>query len=197
LKDKESTQSVLTSSFNLLISAGIAMAALSIGLRKDFFATLYGVAGSSMAKTWIFHALAFIPMCMTVVFGTLLTANGSLKRLNTYVLISLGLMVLSNCIFVPIWGAMGAALSFFVGQTVLGITQYFDVHYSMKHRMAPNTWLKIGVLALVLGILFIYHTYYPLSVLAYAGSLFGLWTILVFGLRIIDLKQIFKSFMGK
>jgi O-antigen/teichoic acid export membrane protein len=106
-------------------------------------------------------------------------------------------MVLSNCIFVPIWGAMGAALSFFVGQTVLGITQYFDVQYSMKHRMAPNTWLKIGVLALVLGILFIYHTYYPLSVLAYAGSLIGLWTILVFGLRIIDLKQILKSFMGK
>jgi O-antigen/teichoic acid export membrane protein len=197
LKDKESTQSVLTSSFNLLISAGIAMAALSIGLRKEFFAALYGESGDSMALTWIFHALAFIPMCMTVVFGTLLTANGSLKRLNTYALISLGLMVVSNCIFVPLWGAMGAALSFFVGQSVLGITQYLDVQFSMKHKMAPNTWLKIGVLSLVLGILYVYHSYYSLSVLVYAGSLIGLWTVLVFGLRIIDLKQILKSFMGK
>jgi O-antigen/teichoic acid export membrane protein len=197
LKQKESTSSVITSSFNLLISAGIAMAALSIGLRKEFFATLYNDVNQSITQTWIFHALAFIPMCMTIVFGTLLTANGSVKRLNIYALIGLAAMIISNCIFVPLWGAVGAALSFFVGQTLLGIAQYIDVQVSLKHRMAKHTWIKIGFLAVVLGGLFLYHTLQPFSIINYSLLIIGTWTVIVFGLRIIDLKLILKSFLGK
>ncbi len=197
LKQKESTTSVLTSSFNLLISAGIAMAALSIGLRKEFFTALYNDVNHTITQTWVLHALAFIPMCMTIVFGTLLTANGSLKRLNIFALIALAAMIISNCIFVPSWGSVGAAFSFCLGQTILGIAQYIDVQITMKHRMAKYTWLKIGFLALVIGTLFVYHTIQPFSTFSYIVLVIGFWTAIVFGLRIIDLKLILKSFLGK
>jgi O-antigen/teichoic acid export membrane protein len=173
------------------------MAALSIGLRKEFFTALYNDVNQTITQTWIFHALAFIPMCMTIVFGTLLTANGSLKRLNIFALIALTAIIISNCIFIPLWGAVGAAFSFFLGQTILGIAQYIDVQISMKHRMSKHTWLKIGVLALVMGALFIYHTIQPMSTLNYSLLIIGIWSVLVFGLRIIDLKLILKSFLGK
>lgn len=67
--------------------------------------------------------LGFIPIGMTYVFGTLLTANGSLKQLNLLGALALGINIAVNLFCIPRWAASGAAVASLVTQTFMGVTQ--------------------------------------------------------------------------
>ena len=73
----------------------------------------------------VFRILIFgiIPISTTYVFGTLLTANGSLKQLNILAATTLIINVAVNLICIPRLGAVGSAWASLAAQSFMAITQ--------------------------------------------------------------------------
>jgi O-antigen/teichoic acid export membrane protein len=196
LKENGSTTGIMTTALNILFSGGILMIAFTIGIKELMFNLLYKEANSFSYYTWVFHSIAFIPMCFTVVFGTLLTANGSLRIMNQIAFLSLLVVCVLNLALIPFFGAVGASIAFLVSQTILGVLQYLVVRYQMKHRLAPYTWMKLIILtAALIGVMWleILFAWPPLYFIIAIGFT---WTALVFGLRIIDIVQVLKMLKG-
>lgn len=197
LKDNGSTTGIMTSALNILFSGGVLMITMTIGIKEFLFDKLYDDANWYSYNAWVFHSITFIPMCFTVVFGTLLTANGSLRILNQIALLSLITMSILNVLLIPFLGAVGAAIASLVAQSALGVLQYLVVRYKMKHRLASNTWLKLMVLsAFMIGAMFL-EIKFQWNQLYYALALGLVWMLLVFGLKIIDVVQVLKMLSGK
>lgn len=196
LKDNTSTTGIMTTALNILFSGGILMITLTIGIKEFLFDKLYDDANWYSYNAWIFHAITFIPMCFTVVFGTLLTANGSLRTMNQIAFLSLIIMSILNVVLVPFFGAVGAAIASLVAQSVLGVLQYLVVRYRMKHHLASNTWLKLTILSACLIIVMFLQIKFQWNQLYYVLGIGLLWMVLVFGLKIIDLVQVLKMLGG-
>lgn len=197
LKEKQSTSGIMTSATNLLVSGGLLMIMFTIGIREFIFGNLYKDANPFSYNAWIFHSITFIPMCFTIVFGTLLTANGSLRILNQIAFLSLALMSVLNIILIPLLGAVGAAIATLTAQSTLGVLQYLVVKYRMKHHLAKYTWRKLFGLTAILGIALSFQLTYPLSPISWMLVVVSLWGITVLALKIIDVGQILKLLTQK
>lgn len=190
LKEKNSVSGIMTSAFNLLISAGLLMIAFTLGILEPLFNALYEDVNESTYVSWIFLSITFLPMCFTLVFGTLLTANRNLRQLNVMALITLVINITLNSILIPVYGAVGAAITTLTAQSVFGILQWLAVRNTMKEKLEHFAWLKLGSLAAVLfGMLYL-EIVFRWNQLYWVIALFALWFIWTFSLRIIDIRGI-------
>ena len=192
LKEKGSTTGIMTSALNILVAGGLLMVVFTIGMKELIFDLLYKDANSYSYNSWVFLSMTFIPMCFTVVFGTLLTANQSMRKLNQIALLSLITMIILNVILIPFLGAVGTAIAAFVSQMVMGVLQYLEVRYVMKHHLAHRTWMRLLILASVLGGILALQIQYNFHPIVFIGMLGFVWLILIFGLKIIDVSLILK-----
>ena len=109
IKQKDSIGSMLQLSYSLLIVPAIIIAISSIYYSQQIMAVLYksntahssGLLGILMA--------GFIGIATTYIFGTLLTANGSMKQLNLMAFSGMVLNVVLNLILIPRYLAFGSA----------------------------------------------------------------------------------------
>ena len=97
------------------------------------------VACSLLAEplmTWLYHQhyaayvpvfrvviFGLIPIGITYIFGTLLTAGGYLKQLNIFAASSLVLNVVVNLVLIPRFGAVGSAWASLTAQTFMAVAQ--------------------------------------------------------------------------
>lgn len=197
LKEKKSTTGIMTTSLNILASGGIVMVGLTVGQLDTIFNELYTAKSPQVTNSWIFLSMSFVPMAFTIVFGTLLTANGSMRRLNQMVALGLLTMIILNVLLIPSFGAVGTAISLFVSQNVIGWLQYFEVKYTMKHDVAKYTWTKLGILSLAMLVAILVQQKLQLSFLVYSGAVLFVWFVLVFGLKIINIQQVLQILTKK
>ncbi len=191
LREKESVSGIMTNAFNLLISAGLLMVVLSIGTREMLFNELYKEDANQMTyDSWIFLSISFLPMCFTLVFGTLLTANGSLRQLNLMAIIALSINVILNIILIPVLGAKGAAITTLTAQTVFGVLQWILVRYRMNESLQKAAWVKLASLGVVLGAMLFLKYAFEWNLIFWIATLFFVWFVWTFSLRIIDLRAV-------
>lgn len=140
--------------------------------------------------------LAFIPMSGGYVYGTLLTANGSLKFMNIIFTISIGLNIGLNLYLIPDYGASGAAFTTFVTQSLAFIAQFILVHHLLNMKMQWSLWGKFLVLISLLvlaGYGLESQFTNQLWFIQFLGlGLLGL--LLAFTLKILDLKDLINGF---
>lgn len=79
----------------------------------------------SVAYAAVFCVLVFciIPISITYIFGTLLTAAGKLRELNVFAACSLILNVLLNILFIPWLGVVGSAYAALTAQCFMAVAQ--------------------------------------------------------------------------
>ena len=65
----------------------------------------------------------FIPISLTYIFGTLLTAGGYLRQLNIFAATSLVLNVVVNLLLIPRLGAVGSAWASLAAQSFMALAQ--------------------------------------------------------------------------
>jgi O-antigen/teichoic acid export membrane protein len=106
--------------------------------RAEIMHLLYPASTEYWAKIFGWLMLNFIPMSSIYIFGTLLTAKGSLKVLN---LLALGGMVLNvglNLILIPGHGALGATMATLITQAIVAFLhmlvarKQFHLDYDFK-----------------------------------------------------------------
>lgn len=134
--------------------------------------------------------VAFIPISAIQVFGTLHTSSGNLRFLNLISIIGIAISIGLNLLFIPKFGAIGAAYVCVITHLVIALTQIIFTKTHFKFLIA---WKTIGSLLIFGGALY----FIPLGLknlqLSFAVNLFiyGLSAVtLAMFLRIIHLKDI-------
>ena len=135
-----------------------------------------------------FLMLGFFPIGMNFIFGTLLTANGNLKILNSISGIGIVANISINLVLIPEHGAMGAAIATFTTQGVTAIAQFIYCVQKFKIPKKPTGVIKFIVLSACLYYIsnFFCNSIYLMIIQIITG------TGLIFILSLIDLKAIKK-----
>lgn len=86
---------------------------------------LYHQKGDWELYVPVFRVIIFgiIPISLTYIFGTLLTAGGHLRQLNLFAATSLVLNIVVNLVLIPRFGALGSAYASLSAQTFMAVAQ--------------------------------------------------------------------------
>jgi O-antigen/teichoic acid export membrane protein len=119
---------LLITARNLLVSGAILIAIICISNCNLMLSWIYQEQTPESILTFQWLMGSFISMCIILIYGTLLTANGNLRFLNYLSIIGIAISVTLNVILIPIYGAIGSAIATFITQTILAFTQMVFAH---------------------------------------------------------------------
>jgi O-antigen/teichoic acid export membrane protein len=156
LKFKESVEPLI-----ILISRLLLMPAIIIGVGCVFYSEelmgmLYHEHVVASAQLFSLLMLSFIGISLNYIFGTLLTANGSMKQLNMMYGLSMVFYIISNYILIKKYGALGAAITSMATQFLTAFLQLLIAQgifkFKVNYRLI-NTFIiyAIGVIAINYG----------------------------------------------
>lgn len=127
LKEKSSIVPLLDTSSKLVVAFTTLMSFTCCLFAYFILDTIYLHDILTVVPTFRLLMLSLIPTAFIFVYGTLMTANGDLKRLNWLSFIGLVLNVLLNFIFIPKHGAFGAAVATSTTQLLIAIFYFSSV----------------------------------------------------------------------
>ncbi len=111
LKAKESVSSLMKMSFQLIWAAAISIAIITYFFRVEIMTFLYIEATPYWGEVLGYLMFTFVAVSGSYIFGTLLTANGSLMKMNAVFIIGVLLNVVLNYILIPEYKALGATVA--------------------------------------------------------------------------------------
>lgn len=123
LKDKEDLGGILRASFSLLFFFSVTAVTLLLAFRIPVLELLYDAHIAESAGVFSFLIPCIIPISLTYIYGTLLTANGSMKLLNLSAMFGIVVNLLVNFILIPRLQAKGAAIASLSTQSVMAVIQ--------------------------------------------------------------------------
>lgn len=188
IQKKEDIKPIVKISFHLLLLLTVCFVILSQFYGFDLMNLMYNKHVSESSEVFRILSICFIPISMTYIFGTLLTANGSMKYLNMVAALGMFLNIGINLFLVPRFYALGAAYSSLIAQT---LTALFQVIIAMK-------FFKIR-----------FNIYYALRIMLFIGSLvlaalilkdtttYWVYNILITGFVMVVLSFVFRIFSIK
>ncbi|MDQ3073362.1 MAG: polysaccharide biosynthesis C-terminal domain-containing protein [Bacteroidota bacterium] len=170
---KESVGDISQPSMKLLMVPALALTLGSFFFREEIMNLLY--TDTTAYSGWVFGwlMLSFPMQCMIYIYGTLLTANGSMRFLNKISLISVLTNIALNFILIPQYEAPGAVMATVVTQsaTAIGITLYahkiFDLRWPVGDLWRFGLFLAVILPAFALGQLLQWHWAVNLTVLMF------------------------------
>lgn len=195
IKAKEGINEMAKLAFRILFGVSVVTGIVAYLYQSELIQLRYPGATAESAEAFGYLILSFIPVSMTYVFGTLLTANGSLRQLNIMALGGVVLNIVLNYFLIQSYGVVGAAVATLATQTLTAIAQIiianiiFDLSFGNR--------LRVALFGLV-GILLITYTQFLEGADNPWNGLFillGTGIILLFALgfiRLGDLKLIFS-----
>ena len=143
LKKKQDVGEMTKFSFSLIIVLSVTVSVVAVFFGEEVISLLYPEHSALSPQIFSVLMCSFIPISITYIFGTLLTANGSMRQLNTMaafgVLINIGL----NLLLIPEFKALGAAYVSLITQSITAIIQIviafkvirFKVDYNLVGRV--------------------------------------------------------------
>jgi O-antigen/teichoic acid export membrane protein len=142
LKLKQHVQEMTDLSFSLLVIPAVVVSVTCSFYSNQFMQLLYsGEHVRESAEVFRILMWCFVPISTTYIYGTLLTANGSLRQLN---LMATGGMLLNiglNTYLIPRYQAAGAAFSSLVTQSLTCLAQVVMVRLTFRFE---DTWLLLA-----------------------------------------------------
>ena len=160
LKDKEDLSGIVRTSFSLLFFFSITAVTLLLCFKIPTLELLYNehIAESSVVFTFLIPCI--IPYSMTYIFGTLLTANGSMKLLNLSAVVGIIVNLLINFLLIPRLHAEGAAIASLSTQTVMAAIQTVIAFRQLRVSLRVIPFVKCLIFCAILipcSILFAKH----------------------------------------
>ncbi|HYQ56230.1 MAG TPA: oligosaccharide flippase family protein [Draconibacterium sp.] len=132
IKQKEQVGPMVKLSFTLLIIPAIIIAISCIFYNIEIMGALYTSNTEHSSGILGILMTGFIGIACTYIFGTLLTANGSMKQLNIMALCGMVLNVVLNLLLIPRFMAYGSAYASLTTQLFAGFTQLVLALYIFK-----------------------------------------------------------------
>lgn len=123
IKQREPVGEMVKLSFTLLIVPAIIIAVSSVYYDGEIMSLLYKSNTAYSSDILGILMIGFTGIASTYIFGTLLTANGSLKPLNIMAFFGMALNVILNLILIPRLQAYGSAYASLSTQLFTGAAQ--------------------------------------------------------------------------
>ena len=156
IKQKSEIGQLLQLSFSLLIVPAIILAGASFFYSKEIMDLLYPDHTETSSTLLGILMIGFIFVSTTYIFGTLLTANGSMKQLNIMASIGMVLNIALNLYLIPSFMSLGSAYASLATQITTAIIQVIIVQSIFKFKINYSFLAKffgfiIGVILLGYG----------------------------------------------
>jgi len=153
IKDKSPVDGMVKLSFTIIFTISMIVATTSSFFSNQIMELLYVGQIHEAQKVFVFLIIGFIPISATYIFGTLLTANGSLKALNIMALTGMIVNISLNYLLIPHLMAVGSAYASLITQFVTAIIQ---VAIAQKVFRFTINWKYIfTVVFFAVGVVFI------------------------------------------
>ncbi len=191
ISDKIKVNELINNSISILIPITIIIAMASWFYRNNLMQSLYA-QDSSEQLSLIFGILMFsLPLVVVYyVFSTFFTASNHLKLLNLVSTGGLVINVVLNILLIPIYQALGAAISSLVSFFIVGLAYLFLFYVKFKHPFQALIWIKVLSLVFLL-ILLGYLISYVLQNWMLGFVFYILLATIITGLlKFFDLKHI-------
>ncbi|HPS74266.1 MAG TPA: oligosaccharide flippase family protein, partial [Bacteroidales bacterium] len=134
IKNKDSVKEMMRLSFTILITVAIIVSVGSFFYSYPLMDLLYDSHVENSARVFQVLMLGFIAVSATYIFGTLLTANGSMLELNIVSLVGLFINLGINFWLIPKMMAVGSAYASLVTQFVTALLQVLIVMKVFRFR---------------------------------------------------------------
>ena len=201
IKEKESLVKLLKLSFSIIISGTLIIAITSLFYGEQVMQLLYTPAEGELYADYlerillsakIFKLLMFslVFVSSIYIFGTLLTANNSLKYLNLIAIVSLVANLILNFILIPKFFALGSAYASLTAQALSAILQIYIAYrlfkWSVNYKLIFRLLATI-ILTLITGYLLQYvqiqNWIVSMSLMLLAGLLIS------FSLKLLNIRE--------
>ncbi len=155
IKQKEGVGQMVQLSYTLLIVPAIVIAISSIYYSSEIMALLYTSDTENSSGILGILMTGFIGVATTYIFGTLLTANGSMKYLNIMAFTAMVINIALNLVLIPRFQAYGSAYASLVTQIFTGTIQVVLAFFIFKLKFNPKFIL---LLLLFVGVVAVFGT---------------------------------------
>ena len=189
IKQKDPLGGMVKLSFNLLIVPALIIAISSIYYNHEIMSALYKSNTAHSSEILGILMTGFIGIATTYIFGTLLTANGSIKQLNIMAFAGMLLNVVLNLILIPRFLAFGSAYASLATQF---FTAFIQVIIAIKIFKLKPDFRFIFLLITYSGVIMVFATISRTFSNWFYGYVFLILTALIsaFLIRIINLKDL-------
>jgi O-antigen/teichoic acid export membrane protein len=194
IKKKDSVEGLSQLSFSVIIVPAVVAISICVFYSHEIMGLMYLEHIDISSRILSVIMIGFGGICTTYIFGTLLTANGSLKYLNIMAACGMILNVVLNLILIPRYQVMGAAFSSMITQILTGLSQLLIskklFKFNTNYKLLISFVLFVAVtIFITLKSRIIGLDWYFSAFLAASVSL-----IVAFLLGIFKIKPIFKFF---
>ena len=201
IKRGDDLKGLLSLSANIMIAIAGIGAVMCMCYSSEIIEQFYGqqeneayevFAYRIQTSSTVFSILmgSFFAMSMTYIYGTLLTANGSLKQLNIMAASGVFVNVLLNVLLIPHFKAVGAAFSSLSVQMLMALVQFVMVHKILKLKVYAKELLSVVLFfALVLASTFLLKML-PLQWYFSFVITLAVNVALIFATRLLDVRKI-------
>jgi O-antigen/teichoic acid export membrane protein len=192
LKNKEDLVPIIKSAFGLLFFFSVTSVVLLLAYHIPVLSMCYSdLVAEESARVFVLLIPCLIPVSMVYIFGTLLTANGSLRLLNITSAIAIVISVAINVMLIPLLEARGAAIASLATQSSIAIMQFVIAFRLLKipFSILPYFRCLIYVCLLIISVYFAtqyLHFGLIINLVICGGVAFG-WA---FATNLISLKFI-------
>ncbi len=152
IKQKEDIGSLVQFSFLLLFVPAVIISLSSGFYDNEIMRLLYLSNIELSASILRLLMISFLGIATTYIFGTLLTANGSIRQLNWMALAGMGLNVTLNLILIPQLHALGSAWASLATQIFTALIQTILAVIILKLTI---NYRVLGKLVLFIGFVFL------------------------------------------
>lgn len=157
-KRRENVGPIVKLTFSILFVIAVVFGIGSYFYSYEIMDLLYREHVAQSAAVYKLLMMSFLPIATTYVFGTLLTAHGSLSRLNMIAASGMVLNLLLNFILIPKYQAVGTAYVSLVSQYFTAVLQVIAAFVIFKFRLDGSYLLRL--LLFVIGVVLLNHITY-------------------------------------
>lgn len=200
-KNVEEISDLMYLSLKTLLTISIVLAVSSFMVSKEIMQwRFHDHGGELLTSSYSFSMLmgCFVSVTITYVFGTLLTANGSLKLLNVVAAIGVVVNIVLNYILIPDYGSVGAAVASFITQAVTALAQFIIAFrvLNMNFNIRQFGVIFLFVVTFISGVYIIDHHMEMYWVYKFVTLVF-IGAILAFVTRMINIREVLKIVASK
>ena len=144
IAEKISVNSLVKTSFTLIFIYGVILATVSYYYSYNIMGVLYPahvVAESS--KVFKILMLSIAPLSATYILGSLLTANGNIRKLNVIALIAMIVNIGLNIVLIPKYLALGSAIASVCTQLFIIIAEIVLVIKIFSFRITKSYIIRL------------------------------------------------------
>src|SRR5690606_31168096 len=153
LNRRQAVDDLLRLSFKILMTGALILGVSCTFYAETILSLRYDTVSEQAVQSFSVLMLCFIPYCSTFIFGSVLTANGSLRLLNILAASGMVLNVLLNFLLIPDYFAFGSAVASLITQILTARFQLLLVLQIFKFR---TDWrLSRAVLLFSVGLVLI------------------------------------------